>query len=499
VKGIIVGLVLLAAGGMTAGDAYATTRAEGFQLCIPEKASETVKSRKAANECTSGHQIGTITSIQEGEEHSELGIGTNALPFAALNPFAVEESKHHGLIAIGQDAMAQYTGAIAKEVEPSKSSAVGETRFFATKAYANNYSNEPPYANGGENNTPDLVFDRVPTGVTSPVVGQAYWLYNPKSRGGSEESYELVQLYKSREEELKAEAGEANLKKWVKEVGEGKKGGEGTIPSSAHKVEVQGKELIASETRVTLSKSAEDDTVVGERAGERLINGGGNNLFGDEAGRNLKTGEEDVAIGVESLFEDEAGTANIAIGQEALRSFKSGADTSIGYRSGLNPEGSWDTLVGYFAGQGAKLTQSTCIGAESCIASTSFGEGDTVVGKQAGDAVGKGDTYIGTNTGQSATGSNNVFIGTAAGKTSTASDAFMLQSEYEAAEPLLEGTFPNTQFKINAERVSLYKGVTPVKRAPAIAELNPEKATTKEEAERINTIIKDLKAIGITE
>jgi hypothetical protein len=118
--------------------------------------------------------------------------------------------------------------------------------------------------------------------------------------------------------------------------------------------------------------------------------------------------------------------------------------------------------IGYFAGQGAKLTQSTCIGAESCIASKSFGEGDTVVGKQAGDAVGRGDTYIGTNTGQSATGSNNVFIGTAAGKTSTASDAFMLQSEYEAPEPLLEGTFPNTQFKINAERLSLYKGVTPV-------------------------------------
>jgi hypothetical protein len=110
-------------------------------------------------------------------------------------------------------------------------------------------------------------------------------------------------------------------------------------------VQPAGKELNVAETRVTLSKSAEDDTVVGERAGERLTNGGGNNLFGDEAGRNLKTGEEDVAIGVESLFEDEAGTANIAIGQEALRSYKGGTDTSIGYRSGLNPEGSWDTLL----------------------------------------------------------------------------------------------------------------------------------------------------------
>jgi hypothetical protein len=497
-KAIIVGLVLLAAAGMAAGDAYATTRAEGFQLCIPEKASETVKSRKAANECVAGSQIGTVASIQESKEHNELGIGMKALPFAANNPFPVEESKHHGLIAIGQDAMEQYTGAIAKEVEPSKSSLAGETRFFATKAYANNYSNEPPYENGAENNTADLVFDRVPAAVTSPVVGQAYWLYNPKSRTGSEESYELVALYKSREEELKAEAGEANLKKWVKEVGEGKKGGEGTIPSSAHKVEVLGGELKASETRVTLSKSAEDDTVVGERAGERLINGGGNNLFGTEAGRNLKTGEEDVAIGVESLFEDEVGTGNIAIGQEALRSYKGGTDTSIGYRSGLNPEGSWDTIIGYDAGQGAKLTQSTCIGSESCAASTSFGEGDTVVGKQAGDAVGVNDTYLGTNTGQSATGSDNLFIGTAAGKSSTASHTFMLQSEPEA-EPLLEGTFPNTQLKINAERVSLYKGVAPVKRAAAIAELNPEKATTKEEAERINTIIKDLKAIGVTE
>jgi hypothetical protein len=59
------------------------------------------------------------------------------------------------------------------------------------------------------------------------------------------------------------------------------------------------------------------------------------------------------------------------------------------------------------------------------------------------------------------------------------------------------GVMPNEELKFNTTKIALYKGVTPVERHATIAELTPSSASAKECAERINTIIQAIKAIGV--
>lgn len=175
---------------------------------------------------------------------------------------------------------------------------------------------------------------------------------------------------------------------------------------------------------------------------------------------------ENTVIGSDALAALESGIRNVAVGRYSLVNQKTGnGNTAVGHASGFSNEtAGGNTIVGY----------------EGLFANKSGGN----------------NTCIGNEAGKDNEGSENIFLGAQAGLKEKGSKKLYIASS-ETTEPLILGEFPNGELAFNTSKIALYKGVTPVTRHATIAELTPSSATAKEAAERINEIVKAIKAIGI--
>ena len=197
--------------------------------------------------------------------------------------------------------------------------------------------------------------------------------------------------------------------------------------------------------------SGSKNTTLGIFTGKDLTSGFGNSLIGSYAGQNITTGNSNIAIGVEALKSAQdpdnsvaigvsagigasgddsvyigssagrinAGNSNIFIGYASGYSHTSGVNNTVlgtnagftnttssnrvcvGYIAGLYNTGADNTFIGYKAGEGEELVNST-------------GAQNTVVGSQAGLnlTTGGNNVLIGQDAGSTlTTGSNSIVIG----------------------------------------------------------------------------------------
>ena len=103
---------------------------------------------------------------------------------------------------------------------------------------------------------------------------------------------------------------------------------------------------------------------LGDRASNSLISGGYNIALGDVALYNNQTGSSNIAIGYNSMRSDVTGTNvsnNVGIGSNSLRSLANGntRNTGLGYYTGYNFQGSYNTFLGSETG---RLGSATAIG-----------------------------------------------------------------------------------------------------------------------------------------
>jgi hypothetical protein len=176
-----------------------------------------------------------------------------------------------------------------------------------------------------------------------------------------------------------------------------------------------------------------NNTIIGYQAGENHTNtggvimgyqakdGGGNGsnvvIIGYQAARNT-TANSHVSIGATAGNSQTSGTNNVNVGNRAGFSNSTGfSRTCIGNDTGLFNTGSYNTIVGKGALQGASGSSTgaynTAIGAE-CLEDVETGAGNTGLGYQAGELITTGNynTCLGYRAGDShLTGSNNTIIG----------------------------------------------------------------------------------------
>ena len=276
--------------------------------------------------------------------------------------------------------------------------------------------------------------------------------------------------------------------------------------------------------------STEDNTAIGSQALAFLTTGGGNTAVGENAGVNITTGEENVAIGCECLASQQTATGNIAIGFRALNQNTTGSGlVAIGYRAmNENKTGIESTAVGWEALYENTANRNTAVGFEALRNNTTgeegvaigrgtltrntTGEGNVAVGAVSltknttgnyntavglfalgENATGRENTALGVAAGGECTGSGNVFIGATAGFKEKGSNKLYIANS-ETTKPLIYGIFPNEEVVLNASKVALYKGVTPVAQH---ATITAPKETTAANTKAIKEIIEAIKAIGI--
>ncbi|HVO26807.1 MAG TPA: DNRLRE domain-containing protein [Candidatus Margulisiibacteriota bacterium] len=90
-----------------------------------------------------------------------------------------------------------------------------------------------------------------------------------------------------------------------------------------------------------------DNTFVGENAGNFSMSGGLNSALGRQALLANTTGFENTAVGAEALYSNADGGQNTAVGAQALQSNKSGvSNTAVGFEALYNQTGGGNTAVG---------------------------------------------------------------------------------------------------------------------------------------------------------
>lgn len=399
-----------------------------------------------------------------------------------------EQEKHHGNVAIGPEALARLTG-VVQQAKPRANTAISSKKFHLPTGA--NETLAPPY--WVTNNVPNLTFAAITPGVTGIATGLPYWIVN---RSGTE--FELIQASSTvSQAEIESKASKS----------------EGLVTIAGH-------ELEAATTEFILSTSCEDNTALGAEAMAQTVNSGGNVFIGQRAGWKVaQQVEENVGIGIEALHNLQlTGLGkNVAVGSFAGQELSTGGeDIMVGWKSGAYAgSGSRNVYVGNYTGEISTQSDNVMVG-HKAGSSASSGEGyNVIVGCEAGERAGNSNTYIGINAGEVNTGNSNVFIGAFAGhyqgavsnRLIVSSVQYSTEAEETADPALITGQFPNVALALNAEAVTLGKsggevglyGVTPAKRAATFGELTALTATSKECAERINSIRTALKNLGVIE
>jgi hypothetical protein len=364
-----------------------------------------------------------------------ISVGPNALS-SLLSASKVEQEKHRGNTALGENALENLTGIVEKR-SPTGETSIGGKEIKLTGAAAKKWVTT---------NVPSVIFTKLPAGVTGLAEGVAYWLV-----ASSETGFEV------------------------------------SATNGGTAITVGGAALKTSNTEMVLSKSTEDNTALGEGAGRYLVNGGGNVLVGENSGYNLTTGEENIAIGCESLASQQTPNGSLAIGFRALYLNTTGKEnTAIGYKAlASNTSGQSNVAIGF----GVLEKANSAIGGfnlaigNNAIGSAEGGSFNIALGFNAANAITTGEWNVvigawntaplittgsenviigGVEAGRLlTTGSGNVFIGAEAGRTAAATTSNTLIIANNATTPLIAGTLSGTQ------KLGFY-GVTPVARAAEI-------------------------------
>jgi hypothetical protein len=363
-----------------------------------------------------------------------------------------EQAVHSGNTALGWHAMQLFKGLIEAGVKLAKEAVVSATSLEVTGIE----TKAAHVWNGGNSNTPVIVFRKLPEGVTSPKTNVAYFIIN-----GTANKIELSTTFK----------GAA--------------------------IKIEGKALTVAGTEIAILASAEDNTAIGSQAGGALTTGGGNTMVGENAGHNLTSGEENVAVGCESLAHQQTVTGNVAVGFMACWANTTGTpNCALGYQAlEQNTTGSYNVAMGdhtlqagvgqeYNTGIGHYSLNKATAGAEEntalgafCMKSVTTGKQNLAVGAFTGDKLTTGgqNVFIGSEAGLvNVTGSGNIYIGVGAGKAATGSNELIIANN--GTTPLIAGTLSGTQ-KLG------FFGVTPV--------VKPAKATTVAE------VITALESLGL--
>lgn len=168
----------------------------------------------------------------------------------------------------------------------------------------------------------------------------------------------------------------------------------------------------ASGTTVVLNVTdADDNTIIGNDAGNLTLTGTDNVGLGHSVLAALTTGQGNIAIGNLALSDAEDAASNIAIGSNALSSSVSDSgNLAIGHSAlTLQDGGGQNIAIGNSAMSSSLTTQfNTAIGL-STLASLGSGQQNTAVGFNAGISL--------------ATGSYNVFLGSGAGVLANSSES----------------------------------------------------------------------------
>ena len=164
-----------------------------------------------------------------------------------------------------------------------------------------------------------------------------------------------------------------------------------------------------------------------------LPNGNENTIIGNFAGNSLTTGYNNIMIGRDAGKFVSTGNRNVFIGFDAGES----SGTAIGC-----------TFVGQESGDKSTANYNTFIGAWAGLLTTSGGD-NTFIGQDAGlnNTTGHSNTFLGKQTGYSnSTGTGNVFLGREAGYSETGSNKLYIDNS-NTTSPLIYGDFSSNFLK----------------------------------------------------
>lgn len=208
---------------------------------------------------------------------------------------------------------------------------------------------------------------------------------------------------------------------------------------------VNGENNIAIGENALLSNTGTGPTsgkniAIGDNSMSNNITGNQNIAIGKDSLVNCNAGESNIAIGNQAMLGAasplEGNDANIAIGNSALYSIDAygSLNVSVGVNSGFNiTNGNRNTFLGSSSGRIASpsMNGSTFVGHQSGESAT--GNFCTGVGYQAGFSGGEQGTYVGAEAGENSTGTYNVCIGSKAGTQLTTGDRNILIGRYAGA------------------------------------------------------------------
>jgi len=197
---------------------------------------------------------------------------------------------------------------------------------------------------------------------------------------------------------------------------------------------------------------------IGNSSGISLTSGGNNVLIGRQAGYNTTTASSTVTIGNKAGYHSNDDDGCVFIGNMAgYHNVNGDYNTLIGFFSGYNVTGHFNTYVGEAAGYDwynqNKVndgTGNTLLGYYSGSEITS-GDYNTLVGYAAGFGVagGNNNVIIGRNAGHEVgSGSGNVFIGYEAGYNEAGSSKLYIDNS-NTSTPLIYGDFDSDLLQFN--------------------------------------------------
>lgn len=230
---------------------------------------------------------------------------------------------------------------------------------------------------------------------------------------------------------------------------------------------VNGENNIAIGENALLSNTGTGPTsgkniAIGDNSMSNNITGNQNIAIGKDSLVNCNAGESNIAIGNQAMLGAasplEGNDANIAIGNSALYSIDAygSLNVSVGVNSGFNiTNGNRNTFLGSSSGRIASpsMNGSTFVGHQSGESAT--GNFCTSVGYQAGFSGGEQGTYVGSEAGENSTGIQNVCIGAKAGLHLTTGERNVLIGPYAGSNQ----DFPVDGIQTGSNNIVLQTGV----------------------------------------
>jgi hypothetical protein len=164
------------------------------------------------------------------------------------------------------------------------------------------------------------------------------------------------------------------------------------------------------------TSSGANNSFFGSGSGNANTAGGDNAFFGRNAGF-ANTASENAFFGSFAGGSNTSGAQNAFFGKEAGRSnMTGGANAFFGWHAGLNSNGGSNSFFGYQAGASNTTGGNNAFFGMNAGGNTTTGNNNSFFGVGTGNFNGShsGNTFVGTNAGQTSLGDNNTAVGVSA-------------------------------------------------------------------------------------